>query len=140
MPASFHFPVASPIHFDPVQMARIGVAVNKLRRALFAKADRPCGQAADKPKWDQDRRELWLGNLLCKRYRNRAKNQEPILDFFEQAGWPARIEDPLPPSLHGDEMQRLRDTVAQLNNGNPHIFFECDGNGSILWSIPEHHF
>src|SRR5262249_44432444 len=52
---------------------------------------------ARRPKWDADRRELWYGAVLCKRYRRPAPNQEKILAAFEEDGWPGRIDDPLDP-------------------------------------------
>jgi hypothetical protein len=89
-----------------------------------------------KPRWDQDRRELWFGGCLCKRYRQPAKNQETILAAFEEDGWPARIDDPLPGTAEGDPGQRLADAVRALNENKGCIDFEKDGTSAgVLWKI-----
>jgi hypothetical protein len=86
-----------------------------------------------KPRWDKVRRELWYGDHCCKRFRQRAPNQETILDVFQEEGWPARIDDPLPGSADMVRRQRLADTVRGLNS-NSHIQFELDGTTEgVIW-------
>ena len=53
------------------------------------------------PKWLSDRRELRLGDLVVKTFKQPAPNQEIILAAFEEEKWPVRIDDPLPP--HGEQ-------------------------------------
>ncbi len=43
-----------------------------------------------RPKWHDDRRELWLGPVLVKRFRFRSPNQEMLLTAFEEEQWPIR--------------------------------------------------
>ena len=86
----------------------------------------------DKPTWNKERRELTFRGQLCKKFRQRAQNQIPIIEAFDTEGWPAAIDDPLHPSKKGDNRQRLTDAIWQLNRQNL-ILFELDGRGRILW-------
>jgi len=89
------------------------------------------------PRWDAERRELWFGDTLCKRFRQPAKNQVRILVEFQESGWVTKIDDPLPGDREIDTRQRPADTVHKLNN-NPCLVFELDGTSeAILWSIKE---
>jgi hypothetical protein len=56
--------------------------------------DRPTNRA---PTWDRQRRELRLGTQVIRRVPrpNVARNVVMVLDAFEEAGWPPRIDDPL---------------------------------------------
>jgi hypothetical protein len=95
--------------------------------------DRAVKRRRIKPCWNSNRNELWFGETLCKSYRQRAPNQWAILDAFASAKWPQRIDDPLRPTVDGDDIQRLRDAVRALND-NPCIHFELDGTSEgILW-------
>jgi hypothetical protein len=51
---------------------------------------------AYKPCWHRARRELWLDRIVVKRFRVPAQNQDVIVSAFEEDGWPAQIDDPLP--------------------------------------------
>src|SRR5207248_4492440 len=89
--------------------------------------------AIDKPRWDRERRELWYAGKICKRFRQPSDNQQHLLDAFEEAGWPARMENPLVPDGTGNDHQRLADTVRRMN-GNTAIEFERDGTSeAVLW-------
>ena len=91
------------------------------------------------PCWNGDRHELYLADLLVKRFRWPARNQETILASFEEDGWPVEgIDDPLPPRSEKDPKQRLRDTVKCLNRyqTNRFIRFRGDGTGErVLWEL-----
>jgi len=87
----------------------------------------------DTPCWDSERRELRFHGRICKRFRQPAPNQTRVLDAFQEAGWPAKIDDPIPPQGDLDHRQRLADAVRGLNK-NHGIRFELDGTGEgILW-------
>jgi hypothetical protein len=89
-----------------------------------------------KPRWDGRLRELWVGRLLVKRFRNPAGNQTLILASFEEAGWPAVIDDPLPPTADIDPVTRLQFTVQRLNGCQRAKAIEFFGIGlgqSIGW-------
>jgi hypothetical protein len=86
-----------------------------------------------RPRWDADRRELWYGETLCKRYAARAQRQTTILAAFEEEEWPAHIDDPLDPGL-------LAEVLANLNRGLPDapIRFRGEGTGEgICWEPRE---
>ena len=55
----------------------------------------------------------------------------PVLNAFEERGWPRRIDDPLPGS---SDPQRLRETIGSMNEGLAGIYFRADGFGrGVLW-------
>lgn len=90
-----------------------------------------------KPHYDAARRELWYAGHLIKRYKVPAKNQELILLAFEEEGWPAHVDDPLPPAEGLDPKLRLRDTITQLNRHHETVVFRFHGDGigsGITWS------
>jgi len=89
------------------------------------------------PTWDRERKELRLGNCVVKQFRWAALNQETILMAFEEEGWPARIDDPLPQKLNQDPKIRLHDTIKCLNRNHKKrlLRFSGDGTGEgILWT------
>ena len=47
-----------------------------------------------RPKWDPERQELRVGDLVVKQFKVPAANQERILAAFEADGWPVRSDDP----------------------------------------------
>jgi hypothetical protein len=89
------------------------------------------------PFWDGERRELRLGNVLIKRYRQPAKNQETVLAAFQEDGWPAHVDNPLSGDADIDARDRLHDTVRKLNRQtNQLLHFSSDGNGQgVVWSL-----
>lgn len=83
------------------------------------------------PIWDTKRRELRLGDVVIKKFKWPAANQEQILRAFQEEGWPSKIDDPLPPNPKICPKRRLHDTIKclnrrQLSNG---IKFRGDGTG-----------
>ena len=89
------------------------------------------------PSWDDARRELRLGSIVVKRFRQPAPNQATILAAFEEDGWPPRIDNPL--SDHGDTgaVDRLHAAVKKLNRCTRRLLrFLSDGAGlGILWEL-----
>jgi hypothetical protein len=93
---------------------------------------------AKKPSWERRLRELRLGDVVVKKFRQRAANQELILDAFEEEGWPPRIDDPLSPMAEQDVKRRLHSTIGNLNRSQEiHlIHFEGGGDGqSVCWRL-----
>jgi hypothetical protein len=87
-----------------------------------------------KPEWDNQRRELKFDGKLVKRLRQRAENQQRILDEFEEQGWPSRIDDPLPGTSTISRSQRLADTLKRLNKNNQFLIFRRDGTTEgVIW-------
>jgi len=86
-----------------------------------------------RPRWDPDRRELWYGQNLCKKYRQPASNQTAILVEFQKGGWPNRVADPLGSGPDNATRQRTSDAIRALNR-NDYISFELSGDREgILW-------
>lgn len=94
--------------------------------------------SAEGPFYDQDRREFWVGNRLVKSYRQPSTVQQAILSAFQELGWPARIDDPLPRAPGQEPKLRLREAIKRLNRHQQRrlIRFRADGTGTgILWEI-----
>lgn len=85
------------------------------------------------PSWGKESRELrYRGRVIRRILRpNQARNIVLLLDEFQKAGWPLRIDDPLP---DGPDPERLRKTIGTLNTGLDVIVFYADGTGQgIGW-------
>jgi hypothetical protein len=89
------------------------------------------------PFWDSDRRELRLGDIVVKRFRQPARNQETIVAAFQEDGWPRRIDNPLAGNGDTDAVDRMHDAVKMLNRYTHHVFrFFSDGLGEgVLWEM-----
>ena len=90
------------------------------------------------PVWNKRRHELTWNGHLVKRFRVPAKNQEQILDVFEEDGWPPRVDDPLPPRAELNGKRRLHDTIHSLDRRQQHtiLHFYGDGTGEgIRWRV-----
>jgi len=93
---------------------------------------------ASKPRWNPTRRELRLDDMVVKRFRVPAQNQELILNVFEEERWPDHIDDPLPVSRDIDPRIRLHDTINRLNGcqTNPLLRFHGNGTGTgVCWNL-----
>jgi hypothetical protein len=89
------------------------------------------------PTWDRELRELRVGELVIKRFRQPAQNQVTVLASFQELCWPRRIDDPLTGDGEVEPKRRLRDTVFALNRNHVAakvLGFEADGTGAgIIW-------
>jgi len=90
----------------------------------------------DKPSWNKNHRELWYCGKLVKSYRVPARNQELVLNAFEEEHWPDFIDDPLPPTAEIEPYRRLQATVKALNRRrmNDAIDFHTTGGDRIFWT------
>jgi hypothetical protein len=123
------------------------VSVAQLRASMMLTNEIPVissnnGQASPKLiiHWDAKARKLRVNGHIVKRFKWKAANQESILNAFQEEGWPARIDDPLPPNPEQDSKRRLSDTIKCLNRkqANPLIHFHGDGTGEgIIWELIE---
>jgi hypothetical protein len=96
--------------------------------------------ATQRPKWDQQRRQLRVGAGVVKEFKLPSPNQETVLMAFEEEGWPPRIDDPLSPLPHLDPRRRLHDTIKALNRKQKRdlIRFMGDGSGEgIRWELTD---
>jgi len=80
------------------------------------------------PHYDADLKELRLRGELVKRFKVPAGNQELLLVAFEEQGWPAYIDDPLPPAAI-DAKRRLHDTIKRLNGRHERSRLRFVGSG-----------
>ncbi len=90
------------------------------------------------PNWDCLRQELRLGDVVVKRFKVRASNQERVLSAFEEEGWPPCIDDPLPRRADLDPKRRLHETINSLNRSQKHRLIRFMGNGKgegIAWEL-----
>jgi hypothetical protein len=90
------------------------------------------------PEWDPARRLLRIGDAIVKEYKVPAANQELILAAFQELGWPAVIDDPLPPRDGLDRKRRLHDTINSLNRNQrrPLLRFRGKGDGQgVCWEF-----
>jgi hypothetical protein len=95
-------------------------------------------EATSQPKWDDQRRQIRVGDHVVKEFKLPAPNQETILTAFEEEGWPPRIDDPLPPVSDLDPRRRLHDTIQALNRKQRQDLLRFMGDGSgegIRWEL-----
>jgi hypothetical protein len=88
------------------------------------------------PFWDDGNRELWCGDLLVKRFKRPAENQELILCSFQELECVRRIDDPLPGEDGIEPRRRLHETINHLNERHLHpvLRFGGDGTGTgVRW-------
>lgn len=83
--------------------------------------------------WRKELGELrWNGEVIREVAVGKAKNLVPILDAFQECGWPERLDDPL---TAGDG-QKLREAIKVLNQRLKRIRFYADGSGEgIRWKV-----
>jgi hypothetical protein len=92
------------------------------------------------PHWDLRTRTLFVGRRVVKQFRVPSRNQETVLNAFQEEGWPRRIDDPLPCRGGLNAKYRLHFTLARLNRcgTEPLIRFFGDGTGEgICWEFSD---
>jgi hypothetical protein len=92
----------------------------------------PCEEEPrSRPRWDEDRRTLYLGDQVVKKYnRASAPNQLDVIEAFQNAGWPAAVDDPF------GNTRKLNQTLRNLNKALAPgtIRFRQDGTGErVIW-------
>jgi hypothetical protein len=90
------------------------------------------------PVWDNQRHQLRVGDKIVKQFKWLATNQELLLRAFQEEGWPARIDDPLPGKPGQTPKRRLHDTIKCLNRNqaNRLLHFRGDGTGEgVVWEF-----
>jgi hypothetical protein len=91
---------------------------------------------AEKPRWDEDLRTLFLGMEPEKEFIRPAPEQEAILRGFQEIGWGEVLDDP-PPYLPAEATRRrLRNVVRNLNRhlttGGIH-FYTANHDTAVRW-------
>ncbi len=101
-----------------------------LRRELDLQSAPP-KPPSDRPIWRADTGELLFEGRVIRHVRvlRDPSNIHQLLDAFEAAGWPARIDNVLP---YGQ--QQLHETLRSLNRSLERIRFRSQGGGdAIIW-------
>ena len=86
---------------------------------------------SDRPIWREDTGELWFDGRVIRRIRvmREPSNIQLLLDAFEAAGWPARIDNILP-----EGQEQLHQTLRSLRRSLEKIRFRSqEGGAAILW-------
>ena len=110
----------------------------KVMESAGLQARRVDGLFPIKPRWDANENELRIAGQLVKRFRWHAPNQERLIVAFEEAGWPEKIDDPLPADDQVDSKRRLHDTIKCLNRRHVQnlMRFHGDGTGEgVIWRL-----
>ena len=87
--------------------------------------------ADERPRWDAGRGEVRFGGEVIRPVRvlRNPSNIQHVLDSFESAGWPSRIDNPL-----GLGQEQLHQTLRSLNRGLKAIRFHAqDGAEAVVW-------
>ena len=103
---------------------------NWLRRELDLEAPEST-PPSDRPIWREDTGELWFDGRVIRRIRvmREPSNIQLLLDAFEAAGWPARIDNILP-----EGQEQLHQTLRSLRRSLEKIRFRSqEGGAAILW-------
>lgn len=85
----------------------------------------------DRPLWNAGTGELLWGDDVIRSVpiRKSPLNIQLILDAFQAAGWPSRIENPLP-----NGPQQLHEALRSLNRGLEKVVFRAqEGGEAIIW-------
>lgn len=95
-----------------------------------------------RPHYDTDRHTLLWCGVVIKQFRRPAKSQHSILEAFEKAGWPLRIDEPHheDASSFETDLHRRRGTLIndlnRLQHAHVRIHFHADETGhGIRWKI-----
>ncbi len=101
---------------------------DRLSRVCFGSGTK---QQPDKPHWNKEARQLTFRGVLVREVKRpgQAANIVAILDAFEEAGWPPRIDDPR--ARDSSDETRRRD-IENLNKLllEQVMRFACDGTGT----------
>jgi hypothetical protein len=90
------------------------------------------------PRWDRDRRELYIGASLVKRFKIPSQCQESILAAFEENNWAQRIDDPLIVRAGQTRSDCLKESIESLNRSQrqPRIrFLQVAESGQVAWEL-----
>jgi hypothetical protein len=101
-----------------------------LRRELDLETPPP-RPPSDRPVWQAETGQLRAGDGVIRRVRvmREPSNIQQILDAFQSAGWPNRIDNPLPLG-----QQQLHQTLRSLNRGLAKVRFRAqEGGKAITW-------
>jgi len=111
---------------DERMALRKGNAVIALLESLLTRwRKEPAIPIPPKPVWDKETRTLTFDGEVIRTVRNNAK-WTPILDVFQDDGWPPKVDIPLAPGVN------VSDCLKALNKDLKSIKFTRDGD-TIRW-------
>lgn len=113
---------------DATELGYLERCLHRVRKHLDDAVDREPSTPSEvrsraKPEWNKDIGELSVGGVLVKKFSQPAANQRRVLDAFQEAGWPRKMDDPLRPDPGIDPKRRLAETVRSLNNNMKSAIF-----------------
>jgi hypothetical protein len=91
----------------------------------------PNASASAKPRWDEAKRELWLGEVLVRRFDREARNQFALLAAFEAAQWDKSVSAFLD---RGAFLQTIKDLNRTLKDTSLR-FGQTDKGGRATWGL-----
>ena len=74
-----------------------------------------CADAPGLPRYDDERGTLSFDGQVIRQFHRKAEHQRPILQAFQDTGWPRRLENVLARLMPWDSPRRLSDAVTELN-------------------------
>ena len=120
---------------------QIGRSLETARRTRGSSPSRPRARpsCSHQAQVGQKRGILWYGDKPARKVATQAWRLRKVLDCFEEAGWPDRIDNPLAdPHTHVGESEALHETLSCLREGLAYINFRADGSGKgIIWEGEE---
>lgn len=119
-------------HRESVSLMRpFETSVDAIRRCKLNTDNPQFPVFNDVPTWDKSEFQLRFRGVTIRSFTREAGNAFPILDTFEELGWPTRIDSPFPPGS-----SKRREGVRTLNSSLKTIRFESDGTGEgIRWAF-----
>jgi hypothetical protein len=84
-----------------------------------------------RPRWDAQRRQLWVGRILVRQYDRQAGNQQALLQAFEDALWSASVPSPLARGLLPQTIKDLNRTLKK----SPLRFALNNKGASATWGL-----
>jgi hypothetical protein len=103
----------------------VGVTLTDASRGVSTEGDtQNASGASSKPNWNKSTLELCYQGQLARKIRRIARNPIIVLDAFQEDGWPAHIDNPLPPNAN------ISEVVRTLNQRLKLLRFASDGASS----------
>jgi hypothetical protein len=105
----------------------------RFRQRLDVAAQGGQGMPTIKPHWDQAAGKLWYGEALVRIVKaRRDSTMVQLLNAFEAAEWPARIDSPF------QEDHKLKDAVRTFNDGRENTVVSLgtrDNGHAAIWCL-----
>lgn len=90
------------------------------------------------PCWDATLRQLRVGDVVVKEFRQPSMRQVAVLAGFQAQGWPPRIDDPLSAADADNVQGLLHFTIQNLNRNQLRKLIHFSGDGTrrgVRWRL-----